>query len=290
MPFTKISITQLLFVFTLSIVIVSVVLGGYATVPAGSVGIQDTFGQVAPTTLQPGFHLKLPITRIIPMTTQTLKYGTTASAASKDLQDVKSEVTLNYHIGAASAVDIYKNLGLNYEDKVIIPAVQESVKAATAEFTAAELITKRPEVKVRIEKQLSERLAVYNLTVETTSLTDFQFSESFSSAIEAKVTAEQEALKARNVLEQVKIEKEQTITRAEAEAESVRLAADALAYQIKAKADSDAYGLEVVRKQLEQNQKLIDYRAIEKWNGTVPTYVGTGNAIPFLNLNPSSVN
>ena len=112
----------------------------------------------------------------------------------------------------------------------------------------------------------------YNLVVEQVSLTDFKFSEEFSKSIEAKVKAEQDAIKAENDLKRIKIEKEQTITQAEAANQARKLEAEA-----------DAYALKLVREELEKSQELIDYRAVEKWDGVLPKFSG-GNATPFINI------
>jgi prohibitin 2 len=242
-----------------------------AQVPAGTVGIQDTMGSVSNNTLPSGFHFKGPFTGIYAMDIKTQKYSSIATSASKDLQDVKTEVTLNYRVEASQAIKMYTEVGRDFEVKVVVPAVQEAVKAATAEFTAAELIVKRPLVKLRVEEILSQRLVVYNLVVETVSLTEFTFSEQFTASIENKVKAEQDALRAENDLRRIQIEKEQQITQAEAIAEATRLQADA-----------EAHALRVVREQLEKNNELIEYLRIQKWNGELPKV--TGGISPLMNI------
>jgi len=256
------------------LLIIGIILLGtiWAQVPAGYIGIQDTFGDVSNDTLAAGFHFKSPLTSVIPYTIQTQKYSATATSASKDLQDVTTEVTVNLHIDPDKVKDLYKNIGIAYGPTVVAPAVQESVKASTAEFTASELITNRPLVKQRVELTLSERLKKYNIIVENVSLTDFKFSEQFTKAIEAKVTAEQEALQATNILQKVKVEAEQKITAAQGDANSVII-----------KANADAYALKIIREQLESNDKLIAYKSIEKWDGKMPLYNGTG-ALPFIDI------
>jgi regulator of protease activity HflC (stomatin/prohibitin superfamily) len=242
-----------------------------AVVPAGHIGVQDTFGQVSDVGLKAGFYFKSPITAILPMGIQTQKYSVTATAASRDLQDVTTEITLNYRLMENSVPTIYKTVGVNYQDKVIVPAVQESVKAATAQFAASELITERPLVKDKVQQILSSRLQEYFIFIEQVSLTDFKFSEQFTKAIEAKVTAEQDAFKAENDLKRIKIEKEQTITQAEAVAQSVKL-----------RADADAYAIKVVNEELAKSKDIIRYRSIEKWNGILPVY--TGATVPFVDI------
>jgi len=246
-----------------------------SAIPAGHIGIQDTFGSVSDQTLYPGFYLKEPWKAIVPMSIQTQKYSVTATSASSDLQDVSTEVTVNFHLNGANIKDIYKNIGLNFSDIIIVPAVQESVKASTALFNASALITERPVVKEKIEKVLIERLGAYNVVVENVSITDFKFSPEFTASIESKMVSQQSALKAENDLARIKIEKEQAITQAEAIAASTKI-----------KADADAYALKVVNEELKQSQSLLQYKSIEKWNGVLPLY--SGEATPFIDITKTS--
>jgi prohibitin 2 len=259
-----------------------------ATVDAGHVGIVNTFGQVQDYALQPGFQFKAPWTGIINMSTQTEKYTTSATAASADLQDVKTEVTLNYRLKSDSAVTIYKTVGVGFADKIIIPTVSESVKASTAKFSATDLIQKRPEVKIAIEKAVSDRLITYGLYVESVSITDFQFSESFTKAIEAKVVVAQETEKAQNELAKIKIEKEQTITKSEADAQAVKNAADAKAYATLAEATAEAKAIELKGEQLRQNSQIVSYVAIEKWDGKLPVQMLGSSPVPFIDISKTT--
>lgn len=261
----------------IAFIIAIVLFGGFWTsVPAGHIGIQDTFGNVSPNALDAGFYIKEPWRSIVPMSYQTQKIETDAAAASSDLQDVKTQIVINYHINKESAVTIYKNYGLGYADKIISQSIQESVKANTALFTAEELITRRETVKNGIQATLSKKLVEYSIILENVNITNFSFSDSFNQAIEAKVTAEQRALEAKNKLEQIKIEKEQTITQAEAEAASIRL-----------KADAEAYQLQVIQEQLLKSPNLIQYNSVNKWDGVLPQV--TGGVVPFIDIEPNSV-
>lgn len=258
--------------------------GSFYIVEAGNRGVVLTMGEVNPIESKEGFHLKLPfIQNVIMMSVRTEKYETDASAASRDLQIVHTKIAVNYHLKPEAAPTTYREVGLGYSDKLIQPAVQEVVKASTAQFAADELITKRESVKELIEKNLVERLGQRQIVVEAISITNFDFSADFNSIIEAKVVAQQNSLKAENDLVRIKVEKEQTITQAEAQAESRKRIAEAEAYSTKIKADSEAYALKVVREQLDKNTGLIQYKSIEKWNGGVPMYTGTG-AVPFIDI------
>jgi regulator of protease activity HflC (stomatin/prohibitin superfamily) len=179
---------------------------------------------------------------------------------------------------------LYKEIGLDYESRIIQPAVQEVVKASTAQFTAEELITKRSAVKERIDAGLKDRLLQRGIIMETTSITNFDFSAEFNKAIESKVTAEQNALQAQNVVKMKEFEAQQAIATANGQAESTKKVADATAYAKKAVADADAYGLRVVREELSKDNSLIQYRQVEKWDGKLSVYSMSSGATPLIQL------
>jgi len=197
------------------------------------------------------------------MSVQTQKYSTKADAASKDLQVVSTEVTLNYRLDESEVNSIYQTLGLSYEDKVIQPSIQEVVKASTAKYTAEELITKRELVKRDIEDALILRLSSFKgIMPQMMSITDFDFSAEFNSAIEAKVTAEQNALKAENDLVRIKVEAAQRIAQATAEAQAIKIQSEALM----------------------ANPQYVNLVYIQKWDGHLPTTMLAGDVIPLINL------
>ena len=267
--------------------LVALVVGfsSFAIVGPGERGVLTTLGSVEPYSLGEGIHFKMPIIQgVTLLDVKTQKVLADASAASKDLQVVQATVALNYKVNADQAHIILQTIGMDYRSRVIDPAIEESVKAATAQFTAEELITQRALVKTTIEENLKARLSGYSITVQNLSITNFDFSEGFNASIEAKQIAEQDALKAERELDRIMVEKQQAITQAEAQNERVKLEADAEAYAIKAKADSDAYALQVVREQLSQSNDLIEYESIQKWNGTVPQYMLGGGVVPFIDL------
>jgi regulator of protease activity HflC (stomatin/prohibitin superfamily) len=172
------------------------------------------------------------------MSVQTQKYEANATYASGDLQDVNTTIALNWHLDPSMAADIYKNVGMDFIERLAAPAIQETVKQVTAKYIAEDLILKRDEVKNAITANLSERLLSRGIVIETVSITNFRFSDTFTAAIEAKVSAEQAVLEARNKLERVKVEAQQReeeargeanarIAKAEGEAEYIRIVTDA---------------------------------------------------------------
>lgn len=250
------------------VVLLAIVLASLGTISTGKVGIKTTLGKVTGT-VQPGFYVKTPfIQQVVEMDTQIQKEQASAGAASKDLQTVNAEVAINYKIDSSKVQDLFTTIGVDYKIRVIDPAIQEVVKAVTAQYTAEELITKRPEVTDKIQAGLSQRLSVSDIIVSSVSVTNFDFSKSFNAAIEAKVTAEQNALAAKNKLEQKKYEADQVVVTAKAEAESIGLKSQA--------ANNEKY---VSLKALE-----VEEKAIEKWNGQLPNQMIPGQTLPFINL------
>jgi len=168
--------------------------------------------------LDEGFHFKTPfVDKIIPLDVRTKKVKEQADSSSKDLQVVTTTLALNYHLLPSKVTNILQEIGDEYavKDTIIAPAIQEAVKSATARYTAEELITKRDEVSITIKDLLTKRLQKSHVAVTDVNIENFAFSAEFNQAIEAKVTAEQEALRAKNDLERIKFEAEQIKARAE---------------------------------------------------------------------------
>ncbi|HEU5360216.1 MAG TPA: prohibitin family protein [Candidatus Deferrimicrobiaceae bacterium] len=245
------------------------ILNPFVKIDAGDRGVVLNFGAVQDEVLGEGLHLRIPIMqRIVKMDVKIQKSETRAEAASKDLQDIKSVIALNYHIIPEKANWVYQNIGVSFKERVIDPTVQESVKAVTAKYTAVQLIGERENVSTAIKDTLSQKLADYNLFVDGFSVIDFSFSKKFTDAIEAKQEAEQLALKAQRDLDRIKIEAEQKITQAKAEAESLRLQKQ-----------------QITSEMIELRKVEAMREAIAKWNGTVPNVLlSGGGASPLISL------
>lgn len=242
-------------------------LNPFVLVGAGERGVVLNFGAVQENVLGEGLHLRIPLMqKIALMDVRIQKSQTDAESVSKDLQDTKSVVAVNYHSSPDKVNKIFQNIGTEFKDRIVDPAVQEVVKAITARYTAVELITQREKVRNEIKDLLRHRLIVYDIIVDDFSIVNFRFSQQFEAAIEAKQTAEQLALKAQRDLERIKIEADQKIASAKAEAESLRLQK------------------ENVTPQLIQLRKIeASLKAIEKWDGRMPKI--TSGAVPFLDMN-----
>jgi len=246
-------------------------LGAFYQVDAGERAVLLTFGKPSMDAMTEGLHFKFPIAQTAKiMNVKTVKLMEDADAASRDLQDVQIAVTLNYHISPSETPKLYQEVGMTYEDTVIRPAIQDAIKATAAMFDAEEQLIKRAEIRAAIKVDLVERLTPFYINVDDVSITNFQFSEQFDAAIEAKQVAEQEAQKAENELIKVRLEAEQAIAMSQAEAEALRLQKD------------------------EITPELLQLRAIEvervkweNWDGALPTtmFGDSGGVLPFYNVN-----
>ncbi len=256
-------------------------------VESGHVGVVRTLGAVQPVALPEGFHFKKPfIDQVEQMDIRLTASREQATAASKDLQTVTTQVTTQFSLNGELAPQIYQKIGTlpKVAVSLVQPAIQECVKGVTAKFTAEELVTKREFVKQQIQEALvnflnntlREKDLLNSINIANLAITDFNFSEEFNRAIEAKVKAEQMALQAKN-------EKLMRVTQAEAAAEERKLAASAEAFstEVQSKARADAIQRESAA--LQQSPQIIRLRAIEKWDGTLPRITGQ-SAVPFLNI------
>lgn len=239
------------------------------SVPAGHRGVLLTFGKVENKVLQEGLNFKTPFTQsVIFMNVQIQKAESTESTATKDLQEVSTTVAVNFRLDPFMVNEIYKDLREDYVSRVIKPNIEETLKATTAQYRAEELVTKRAEVKATFDDILVERLRKFNIEVVSVSLTDFQFSTSFTAAIEAKVIAEQQALQAKNTLEQIRYEAQQQIIQAEAErnATIARAEGEAMAQIIQANATARA--IELITTQM--TPEYAEYLRLQQWDGKLP--------------------
>lgn len=240
------------------------ILNPFVQVSAGERAVVTHFGAVSGE-LGPGIHWLTPITSgSVIINVQTQKEQTKASAASSDLQSVTADIAVNYNVDPAKITDLYTRIGIGYKGTIIDPAIQEVVKSVTANYTAEELITKRAQVTNDIQTALATKLQANDIIVTSVNVVDFNFSDQFNQAVEAKVTAQQNALAAQNKLQQVQFEAQQTVASAKAQAEAI---------QIQAQAINSQGGADYVQLQ-----------AIKQWDGHLPTQYIPGSANPFIGL------
>lgn len=241
----------------------------FTVISAGERGVVLSWGAVTGQVLNEGIHWVTPIKESVEKFDVRLqKEQVAVAAASKDLQTVSTEVALNYHLQENGVASLWQKIGGDYKSRVIDPVIQEAIKAVTAKFTAEELITKRESVKEEARALLAERLQTEYIVVDDLSIVNFSFSPEFENAIEAKQTAQQDALRAENDLRRIKTEAEQRVAQAQAEAQAIRLQSDA--------ANNENY---IQLKALE-----VQLEAVKKWSGVLPSTMVPGAAVPFINV------
>ena len=257
------------------IVIAAIAAASVQIVDAGHRGVLLHWNAVDVTVppLDEGLHFVVPFQdQVVNMEVRTLLFVKGTASASKDLQTVTTEVTVNFAPDPNTINILYKEVGLNYQNRIIAPAVEEVVKQVTANYNAEELITKRPQVKSDIEIEITKRLNVFNIQTQVISITDFQFSDLFSRAIESKVEAEQKAQKAENDLKRIEVEARQ------AEAQAIGIANANIA-----QAEGEAEAIRVINAALANNPEYLEWLKTQAWDGRLPLVVGQGGT-PFIQI------
>lgn len=245
-------------VIAVVILIIAALVGfnSFTVVQAGHSGVVVNMGKVSNSVLEEGMHFKIPfISEIVQIDNRVMKTEVESNAASKDLQTISSKVSINYRVNRSASAEIYKNVGNDFTNVIVNPAIQECVKSVAAKYTAEQLITNRANVSTEMEDAISQKINPYGLSIEVFNIVNFDFSEEFNKAIEAKQTAQQEALKAEQDLARIKVEAEQTIEKAKAEAEAYKLKNDQL------------------------TEKIIMMEFVDRWDGKMPSIASGASAM-----------
>lgn len=238
------------------IALVSLILS-IVIIPAGSVGVVTRFGavsRVAPA----GLSMKIPwVEGITKMSIRTQMVQVDASAASSNLQTVTSVIAINFHLDPVYAQRVYADVGRNYQELVLAPAIQDSFKKVTSEFTAEQLIQRRSEVSLRAEEELQRKVEQYHLIIENFNIINFDFSPEYNASIEAKQVAEQNVATAKQLLQKAQVEAQTKVVEAQAQADSQ-----------KALKDTGAL-----------TEEYLQYLFLSKWNGQLPSVMGGATSV-----------
>lgn len=249
--------------------VVLVIFGSWFTVSPGMGGVITRAGSIQDAIYDEGFHLKLPLLDSAhEVNIQTLTFqGKGIDAGTKDLQSVTAEVAVIFSVDKVDVKEVYRNYRdvATLQARALQPVIEEAFKAAASVHTAEQLITQRATVREKLFANLREKLQPHYVTVKDVNITNFAFSPGFTNAVEAKVTAEQQAKKAEHDLARIKTEGEQRVATAKAEAEAIKAQAEAINKQ--------------------GGSEYVQLKWIEKWNGQLPTtQMGNGGAVPLINL------
>lgn len=266
-------------------------IGFIKTVPTGSTGIVTTFGRIENITLDAGIHFMAPWKKVVNMDNRTQKQSIEMQCFSSDIQEVSVIYTVNYQINKANAQEIYRTIGKEYFDKIVMPKALEAVKSVFAKYTAEALVASRAGLSKEIEAVLVDDLSKQNIQITATSIENIDFTDAFTNAVEAKQVAEQNKLKAQTEQAQATLEAqaqaERQVIKAQADADASILAAKADAEVAKISSDSALYQgekeasiLQRVGEQLAKYPDLVKYKYIEGWDGKMPqTILGNSDVI-----------
>lgn len=235
------------------------------TVETGHRGIKVNFGKVEPQPLPEGLYFVNPFTtHIAQLSIQTIKWDATTEAYTKDVQKSVIHFALNYSLEPGYAAEIYRTVGATWSETLIPQVVNEEIKRQIGQIEAVQLIASRDQIARSIEKLVTDNLASRHVLVSGFRMTNIDYTTEFENAVEAKVVAQQKAIEETNRTVQIQQQANQKVITAQAEAKSMQIRAEALS----------------------QNPKLVEWEAVQKWNGTLPQYM-LGGATPFMNLTPA---
>ena len=259
-----------------------------ATVETGYTGIVTTFGRVEDRTMEAGLHLKSPFQRIIAMDNREQKTSFTTEAFSSDIQQVNITGSINYAINKSTAMNLFKEVGTDYFNKLVNPRMLEITKGVFSKYTAENLVANRQTLSESIRDGLYEELKDYGINVISLSIENIDFTDAFTDAVEAKQVAAQRKLQAEIEQAQMTMETQQQAERqrinAEAAANVAKINADADAYAVKVRSEAEAEANKLIAESLTDH--LIRFNEIKTWDGKLPTFMaGESSAtLPILNL------
>ena len=258
------------------------------TVPTGYTGILTTFGKVEPNTVSAGVHVIAPWQKIVKLDNRTQKVSVETDTFSKDIQQVKVSLAVNFCIDQTTAQELYKTVGVNYYDSVVLPRILENVKAVVAEYSAENLVAKRGDLSDEILTRRTDDAAAYGINIISISVEDIDFTDEFTDAVERKQVATQNKLAAETEQAQKTMEEQAAADRAvisaKAKAEQDVIAANAELEVTKIQAEAALYAGE---KEAEMNKRiaesltpnLVKYYYIKQWEGVLPkTVLGEDNS------------
>lgn len=277
----KTSVKRVITPIVIALLVLIIALNCTCVINGGHTGVVSTFGKISDDVLQEGFHFKAPWQKVTVMDNRIVKLEVATQAFSSDLQTVDVCIAVNYRVDTSMSYSIIKNVGKNFEDVLVTPAVNEVLKSIVAQYTAEQSITNRSRISADLLSGLNARLNNSGIYVKEINIIDFDFSDTYIAAVEAKQVAEQEKLKAQ-------IEQDQKTMETQAAADRAVIDAQAALEVTKIESEAAEYA---GQKEASKNEaiantltpELIEYYKIQQWDGKLPTITGADTIIanPF---------
>lgn len=235
---------------------------GFETVDNGNRGLLISYGKVDEKVLTEGFHTYNPFsTELVEVNVKAQQYTGTLIAGSKDTQNITIKYSFNLNPKTSSLVGLYREFGPNFFEATVPNRVVSRIKNHIGKYEATEAMAKRGLIATEIEKDLSDALSALGFNFFGLELVDIDYEAEFAKAIQDKVVAVQKGIEAQNNTVRIQEESNQRIIEAKADAEAMRIKSAALS----------------------QNAGLVQYEAVQKWNGILPVTM-MGQSVPFVNL------
>lgn len=254
------------FVISAVCLVASALIASFTIVPSGSSGVRVTLGKVSDTVMESGLNFQIPLVqKTVVVNNQVQREDVQGEAASKDLQTVTYNVSVNYNVIASESAELYRTVGKSWSEVIIRPAIQESVKSAIAEYTAEELITDRTSVSNLMLEEINTRMKEYGINIAEINIITMDFSPEFDAAIEAKTVATQQVLTEQQNLEKAKVIAQQKVVEAQAEAEANKTKSESI------------------------TDEILMNEFLSKWDGKMPVVMGSdGNILDISSLMPAT--
>lgn len=254
------------FVISAVCLVASALIASFTIVPSGSSGVRVTLGKVSDTVMESGLNFQIPLVqKTVVVNNQVQREDVQGEAASKDLQTVTYNVSVNYNVIASESAELYRTVGKSWSEVIIRPAIQESVKSAIAEYTAEELITDRTSVSNLMLEEINGRMSEYGINIAEINIITMDFSPEFDAAIEAKTVATQQVLTEQQNLEKAKVIAQQKVVEAQAEAEANKTKSESI------------------------TDEILMNKFLSRWNGKLPVVMGSdGNILDISSLMPTT--
>jgi regulator of protease activity HflC (stomatin/prohibitin superfamily) len=215
-------------------------------------------------------------------------FNSNPEAFSSDIQQVDITGSINYAINKSTAMNLFKEVGTDYFNKLVYPRMLEITKGVFSKYSAENLVANREKLSQDIRDGLYAELQNYGINVISLSIENLDFTDAFTDAVEAKQVAAQRKLQAEIEQAQMTMETQQQAERqrinAEAAANVAKINADADAYATKVRSEAEAEANKKIAESLTEN--LIRFNEVKNWDGKLPTYMAGEGAttVPVLQM------